>query len=224
MPRAGGYREHPQYGTGFLVGPDLILTAYHVVAPAIEGPEGSRAITLHFDYKLPANGETISPGTVCRIARKDWIAAACPSGPEADLRALDYAILRVEGSPGSEPIGGDRAEPGAEPRGWITVPGRPFGLVPGSPLLIAVHPPAGPLQVSVSAKGIIGLNPAGTRLLYKVNTRPGASGAPCFDANWELIAMHQFTQVSAEQGLPITALVRDLKLLGHSELLEPRLV
>ena len=214
----------PQYGTGFLVGPDLILTAYHVVAPAIERPEGSRAITLLFDYKLPANGETINPGTVCRIARKDGIAATSPSEPQADLGALDYAILRVEGSPGSEPIGGDRAEPGAEPRGWITVPSRPFGLVPGSPLLIAVHPLAGPLQVSVSAKGIIDLNPAGTRLRYKVNTRPGASGAPCFDANWELIAMHQYMQAGSEQGLPISALVRDLRSQGRSELLESRQV
>ena len=78
--------------------------------------------------------------------------------------------------------------------------------------------------MAISAKGMIGLDPTGTRLRYKVNTQPGASGAPCFDANWELIAMHQDMQAGSEQGLPISALVRDLRSQGRSELLESRQV
>ena len=130
-----------QYGTGFLVGPDLVLTAYHVVSSAIEARSGPRGISLLFDFKSLANGETINPGTVCLIRERDWLVDASPFGAIAGEDALDYALLKVEGSPGSEPIGGDRAEPGAAPRGWITVPRRPFDLVPGSP---AVYPSSFP--------------------------------------------------------------------------------
>jgi hypothetical protein len=216
-------------GTGFLVGPDLVLTAYHVVDPAVAGQRGPQGISLRFDYARLINGTTANPGTVCQLRPKDWLAAASPSGPVTDADAvapdaLDYALLRVEGSPGSEPIGGDSAEPGAEPRGWITVPRRPFDLVPGSPLYIAFHLPDGPLQISMSAEGVIGLDPTGTRLRYRANTRPGSSGAPCFDANWELIAMHQLAREDGGQGLAISAVVRDLQARKLAGLLDSRLI
>ena len=130
----------------------------------------------------------------------------------------------MEGSPGSEPIGGDRAEPGAELRGWITVHRRPFNLVPGSPLFIAHHPFAGPLKIAASMDGMVGMDKTGTRLRYRVNALPGSAGAPCFDANWELIAMHQAMQEGYGQGVAISALVGDLQSRGLAELLTPQLV
>jgi tetratricopeptide (TPR) repeat protein len=213
-----------QYGTGFLVGPDLVLTAYHVVNSAIEVRSGLRGISLRFDFKSLANGETINPGNVCLIRERDWLVDASPFGPIAGEDALDYALLRAEGSPGSEPIGGDRAEPGAAPRGWITVPTRPFDLVPGSPLFILHNPLAGPLQVAVNMEGVIGMDRSGTRLHYKTDPAEGSSGAPCFDANWELIAMHEAKQERGGQGLPISAIMRNLQLRGLAEVLDTRLV
>jgi V8-like Glu-specific endopeptidase len=37
---------------------------------------------------------------------------------------------------------------------------------------------------------ILGLNANRTRVLYNVNTQAGSSGAPCFNAKLELIALH----------------------------------
>ena len=47
-------------GTGFLVGPDAILTCYHVLKPAFESPTIAAAVTFRFDYKILVNG-TQSP-------------------------------------------------------------------------------------------------------------------------------------------------------------------
>lgn len=219
-----GNSDSLQYGTGFLVGPDLVLTAYHVVGSAIANQGSLPGISLLFDFKKLPNGGTVNPGTVCFTRERQGLVAASPAEPDAGgmagTDALDYALLRVAGSPGSEPIGGDRAEPGAPQRGWITVPRRPFDVVPGSALYILQYALGGPLQVAFSLNGVIGINPAGTRLRYKTNTVSGSSGAPCFDANWELVAMHEGHQAEFNQGLPISAIVRDLQSRGVGDVLD----
>jgi Trypsin-like peptidase domain/Effector-associated domain 1 len=213
-----------QYGTGFLVGPDLVLTSYHLVSSVIENRGRAREIRLLFDFRRLAGGGTINPGTICLPQEKDWLVAASPSMSTAGENALDYALLRAAGSPGNEPIRGDNAEPGAPQRGWITVPRRPFDLMPGSPLFILYRVLGGSLQVALDAEGVVGMDRTGARLLYKTNTEAGSTGAPCFDANWELIAMHEGNQGGVNQGLPISAIVRDLQSRGLSELLDTRLV
>jgi hypothetical protein len=210
--------------TGFLVGPDLVLTAYHAVSSVIEDPRRLRLVGLLFDFKRLANGVTINPGTAWLPREKDWLVAASGTAPTEGRDGLDYALLRIAGSPGTEPIGGDTAEPGAAARGWITVPRRPFDLVPGSPLFVLHHSHGEPLQVAASMEGVIGMDPTGTRLRYKTDLQAGSSGAPCFDANWELIAMHQANQEGTGQGLPISTLVQDLKARGVADVLDIRLV
>lgn len=37
---------------------------------------------------------------------------------------------------------------------------------------------------------MLGVNANGTRVLYNVNTQPGSSGAPCFNAKLELATLH----------------------------------
>jgi hypothetical protein len=219
-----GSGDSLQYGTGCLVGPDLVLTAYHVVGSAIANQGSLRGISLLFDFKQLPNGETVNPGTVCFTRERQGLVAASPAEPDAGgttgTDALDYALLRVAGSPGSEPIGGDRAEPGAPQRGWITVPRRPFDVVPGSALYILQYALGGPLQVAFSTNGVIGMDSTGTRLRYKANTVSGSSGAPCFDANWELVAIHEGSQAGFNQGLPISAIVRDLQSRGVADVLD----
>ena len=212
-------------GTGFLVGPDLLLTAYHVISPIIEDPERLPGVSLLFDFKRLANGEIINPGTVWRPRERDWLVAASRSSATERSDALDYVLLRIAGSPGSEPIGGDTAEPGAAQRGWITVPRRPFDFVRGSPLFILHHSLGDPLQVTVNMEGVMGMDPTGTRLQYKTDVGAGSSGAPCFDANWELIAMHQSSRERGiGQGLPISTIVRDLQSRSQLEVLDIQLV
>jgi V8-like Glu-specific endopeptidase len=52
------------------------------------------------------------------------------------------------------------------------------------------HPKAEPLKLAFDTDAIIGLNPNGTTVTYRTNTEGGSSGSPCFDINWNLVALH----------------------------------
>jgi hypothetical protein len=137
---------------------------------------------------------------------------------------LNYALLRLALAVGSEPIGGDRAEPNAPPRGWVNIPPEPISLTPGSPLLIMEYPAGQLIKVAFNSEGVIALSPDGVRLTHRVNTRAGATGSPCFDANLNLVAIHH-QQEEGSAGNPghgeatlIEAIVRLLRERGKGGL------
>ncbi|GID27678.1 effector-associated domain EAD1-containing protein [Paractinoplanes brasiliensis] len=173
-------------GTGFLVGPDLCLTSHHVVGGLFTGELRGADIELSFDH-----GETLH-----RLAG-DWqVAAAPPSafeelpGPSDQVPApgeLDFAVLRLAGELGSQPVGA-KPEPGAESRGWIErlAPGP---LRAGDDLLVLQHIQGKPMRLTLGQ--VLDVNPNGTRLRHTANTDGGSSGSPCFTLAMELAAIHQ---------------------------------
>lgn len=54
-------------GSGFLVGPDALLTAYHVLEPVINAPGGAAAVRFRFDYQWRPDGST-SDGVLVGLA------------------------------------------------------------------------------------------------------------------------------------------------------------
>ncbi|MEU4564535.1 effector-associated domain EAD1-containing protein [Actinoplanes sp. NPDC023936] len=181
-------------GTGFLVGPDLCMTSYHVVRPLIDGRVASGDVGLRFDYKHTAGAAL--PGTVFGLAG-DWLAGSAPTSAFEDLEGestevpapgeLDFAVLRVAGEPGEQPIGAD-AEPGADRRGWIEAVHR-GPLRAGDDLLVLQHLMGEPLRLAFGR--VSELNSNGTRLRHTANTEAGSSGSPCFTLGLELAAIHQ---------------------------------
>jgi len=188
------------FGTGFLLGPDVLITNYHVLEKVITGQAPPGDVALRFDYQMMADGTTLNPGKVYRLAG-DWRLDDSPYSP-LDLRNdpggaeppadfLDYSLVRVAGAPGSEPVsGGAGADPNAPPRGFIDVPRAVPGMASGAALFILQHPSGAPLKLALDTDAVIGANRSGTRLRYRTNTEPGSSGSPCFDANWQLVALH----------------------------------
>ena len=219
-------------GTGFLLGPDLMLTATHVVDPVIRGDMKSTDVRLRFDYRRLSDGTTVNPGALYSLVEPDWLVSLSPAGPSSPLAnagvsdptSLDYALVRVAGAPGNEPIGGDRAEPGAEPRGWIEIPKRPYDFLKGSSLFVLHHGMGGPLQASLGTDNVLGLDDTRTRVRYRAETAPGSGGAPCFDAGWELVALHEGRQKDIGQGIPISLIVEDLDRRGVGDVLRVRTV
>jgi len=219
-------------GTGFLVGPDAVLTNYHVLAGVLAGKAKPSAVTCRFDYKVLSDG-TRSEGVSVKLHHADWrvddspfSAAENKGQPDAELPTadeLDYALVRLERSIGGEP-GAPRGGAGAPRRGWVPVPDMDGEFAAKMPLLIAQHPDGQPLKLAIDTEGIIGLNGNATRVRYATNTEAGSSGSPCFDMNWGLIALHHYGDPAYNhprynQGVPIGAIRRRLTQHGRAGVL-----
>jgi hypothetical protein len=234
------YPEGEWQGTGFLVGPDVVLTNYHVVEPFIEGGVAgdASAVVVRFDYKVTEDGVTVQAGTPYGLAG-DWLADFSPHSeqdlsdePSADpaLSELDYALLRVDGEPGGDPVGGATQDPDPVPRGWITAPATAYDFAAQRALYIVQHPDGLPMQVALDTEAVIGLNANGTRVRYTTTTEPGSSGSPCFGPDWQWVAVHhggdpkywsgvKGYKPTFNEGIPVPAIRGLLTERGKAELL-----
>jgi len=183
------------YGTGFLVGPDLLMTNYHVLESVINKPTLVGEVIFRFDYKMAADGTTLRLGEQYRVAdSSEWLVASSLPG------ALDYALVRVAGAPGKQPVGGQQNAP---TRGWL-VP-MASKLEVGEPLFIIQHPQAAPLCFTPGSITAIASNQK--YVSYSANTLPGSSGSPCFNTEWELIAIHHTGDTTGNQGSRFSAIL-----------------
>ena len=185
------------YGTGFLLGPSVVMTCYYVLEPVIKGDGASpQDVILRFDYQTNADGTTINPGQEYRLA-EDWLIDYSPADE------LDYVLLRVEGTPGDDPVSGQAGAP----RRWLT-PAQAHIFRPSDPLCIIQHPQAGPLKITFVTNAIVGVNVEQTRVTYRIETEPGSGGSPCFNDNWELVALHHAARpdLGWSEGIPIATI------------------
>ncbi|MCL4813714.1 MAG: trypsin-like peptidase domain-containing protein [Vicinamibacteraceae bacterium] len=207
-------------GTGFLVGPDLVLTNEHVIRRLTNGLASWRDTACVFDFKEGAGGETVDRKKLTRVALEpqgQWLVSAKPPSAfdeQPDLGdpspdEVDYAILRLAEKVGELPVGGDTPDVKAEPRGWIPVPSPPPTLQAGQQVFLLQHPKGEPLRLSVGA--ITTFNAGGTRLRYDANSRDGSSGSPVLDADLRLVALHHARDPkdppAYNQAIPVSALL-----------------
>ncbi len=161
-----------QNGTGFLIGPNLLMTNYHVLeSPYIAGDkkeENAPNVKLRFNYTSTAQGGE-SEGIEFKLATENPIVESSPV-PE-----LDFVLLRVEDK--------IRKEESI----------KPLTYMPDSPadksLNIIQHPNGGPLMFAFSSNGVTGVYDDG-RIQYSSKAAGGSSGSPCFNDQWELVAIH----------------------------------
>ncbi|BCH23520.1 trypsin-like peptidase domain-containing protein [Mesorhizobium sp. L-8-3] len=215
-------------GTGFLVGPDLVLTNHHVVSQAIQGEVRAEDVVCRFDYAARRDGSPINKGLECRLKREAWLVASSPPGdredeisaPDPAPDELDFCLLRLESRIGSERLGGSSDE-SVPLRGWFSMNERqPLGQN-GQQLFVWQHPQGAVLKLAIGDQ--VGINHGGNRFSYNVNTLKGSSGAPVFNAAMELIGLHQSGQKDAteleeagksNEGVPISNIVRLIRQGG----------
>ena len=204
-------------GTGFLVGPDSVITNYHVVGAVLKGTTPASAVTCRFDYKVLSNGAR-QEGVVVKLHATDWNVdfsppsaaekTQIPDVPPPTLEELDYALIRLErrlGEGPSAPKGGE----GGPSRGWLVLPSETPVFLPKAPLMIAQHPDGKPLKLAIDTESVIGVNANRTRVRYATNTEAGSSGSPVFDLDWNLVALHHLGDPAYDhpaaynQGVPI---------------------
>lgn len=221
-----------QIGTGFLVGPDVLITNYHVMEKVIKNPSVAGKVVLRFDYKQLADGTTVNPGTLFKLA-DTWLLDESPyssvdlltdaGGQSPAAEELDYVLLRVDGEPGHQAVAADKADPGASTRRWIEVDDPVPGLVPDAPVFIVQHPEAWPLKLALDTKSVLNTNANGTRIRYRTNTEKGSSGSPVFNDQWQLAALHHSGDRTIvpvfNQGIPFGAILSLLTQRGKRHLI-----
>jgi hypothetical protein len=184
------------YGTGFLIGPDLLMTNYHVVEAVIKGEQNKTTaqgvsakaadVRCRFDYKRLDNYD-INEGTVYTFASQ-WLLDSSPFHP-TDPNQLDYAVIRLKGTPGTDPISAAEGTIG-DPRGFIAMPSYEYPFDKNSPVWILQHPDKLPMKLAIDTTGVVELKADRSRVTYTTNTEGGSSGSPCFNQLLEPIALH----------------------------------
>ncbi|CAN5583697.1 hypothetical protein BH10PSE6_BH10PSE6_20530 [soil metagenome] len=202
------------FGTGFLVGPNAVLTNWHVAEDARQALAAGQLV-CRFDYRLLTGGGTDSGTAVQVMAIADELpcspaeltAAPDDSAPKAD--ELDYALLRLAAIPGAT-------------RGFASMAGVPVQI--GEPLIIVQHPRGAPVRIAIDTSAVESYPHDGLRLRYRTNTEAGSSGSPCFNMDLDLVALHHLgdparTPPTYNQGIPIDLVRASPQARGHGSLL-----
>jgi hypothetical protein len=191
--------------TGFLVGPDTVLTTWHF----FENAKGKDyRLNCRFDYERLADGTT-QPGRLVRVQSDGCIDFSpysatemiTPDNPLPTPEELDYALLRLTDRIGEEQVNGAA-------RGWIKLPNAVSPLPADTPILIVQHPEGMPIKLAMDTEAVIGLNANGTRIRYRTITEAGSAGSPVFTMDWDIVAMHHasdpnWSNPMYRQGVPI---------------------
>jgi Trypsin-like peptidase domain len=207
-------------GTGFLVGPQAVLTNWHVVEKAVQ-QQKLAAVTCRFDYARQADG-SFSPGEEIALAQDGLVhhrpyapaeVSGTPDWPLPLATELDFALLRLGAAAG-------------EQRGCFALPDHDDALPEKSPLIIVQHPHGGPIKVAIDTEAVLPTPdaPGRPRLRYATNTDAGSSGAPCLSMDWQLLALHHlgdpaWTEPRFNQGIPAGLIRADIIANGHADLL-----
>lgn len=205
-------------GTGFLVGPDIVITTHDLLSPVIAGKgTGPGRVLFRFDVQQ-VGGQVTRKGIVCGLAQ-DWLIDFSPAAPVRKADAGDnhnYALVRLDRAIGLD------SEPSSRPRGWINAAARATrrGRVPeGTPVLILHNQGDGPVRLTIDEKGVVGYNEARTRMRYAINAGPASSGAPCFNLDFQLVALHLGGTSPTAEGVPLPIIVQRLSERGMAHLI-----
>ena len=186
LVRVGG--DTPTQGTGFLIGPQTVLTNWHVVHSLIDPTTG--AARPGSDRQLSCDFEHLSQGVRApHQAAESWlvdfsplalnalgISASYPDMTGLRDHALDFCALRLAGAPGRM-------------RGWydLAQPGQidsKAGL-----LFVLQHPKGEPQLVAVTTNATVARDEPAI-LRHHARTAPGSSGGLCLDHELRIIGLH----------------------------------
>ncbi len=168
--------------TGFLISPNLVMTAAQVLPESQKDSAGARpdAMRFRFDYQYERDGVTLRQPSIYSLA-EDWL-VDYERGSEDGYH---FALLRLDGTPGSD------LAPGQDKRrGWLQA-APADQLHAGDPVLTLGHYQAEPLRMECLYAETL---PGGKGNLLVLTSAsgirgPGASGGPCCDSLWRVVGL-----------------------------------
>lgn len=183
-------------GTGFLVGPQTVLTSWHVIRELLdatgEPKEGShKGIQATFDQLsgLRGGGEPVAMASRWHIRSSPTDPAESPPNAQLDFaqnvpagfeRSLDFALLRL-------------ASPVGRQRGYYTLDGtrKPITVPPRTQVTLFQHPAGGSMKIANGSSDKMWPPGLETRMWHSASAMEGSSGGLILDADWQPVALHQ---------------------------------
>ncbi len=164
------FPDRSPQGTGFMVGPRLLLTNHHVISSMHE----AREYVLEFNFEDDVNGERL-PVTRFRLDPDTLFL----SDPEDDL---DFAVVAVGGRiDGAQDL---------DDFGFLPLLDIEDKHIKGMFVNVIQHPAGRPKELVVRENRIVART--ANAVLYGADTLRGSSGSPVFNDDWEVIALHHY--------------------------------
>ena len=188
-------------GTGVLIARDLILTNYHVLSQQVipersQLVEKAKTLLFEFGFVSEEHDMPVSPDTFTVEATEPIISCSPPT-------QLDYALLRVE----QKISDADYIKP-------VFIRSTTDSPKPRDGLNVLQHPEGQMMQVSLSAGGVVQVHVGRGRVWYVNRTQGGSSGSPCFNSDWELVALHHLSMSrgfgSVREGILISSILAEI--------------
>jgi endonuclease G len=151
------------YGTGFRIGPELIMTNNHV----LETADIASASLAEFDYVRAFGGRQLAVIPVALDPRRFFI-----THPR-----LDFTIVALAAP--------ERVLSG---RSWLPLKRESGKAIKREAVNILQHPSGDPLSIAFRNNLIVDVLP--DFLHYGTDTMPGSSGSPVTNDAWDLAALH----------------------------------
>lgn len=154
------------YGTGFMISPDLLLTNHHV----LETPMQCRRSLVDFNFEDDAS---FIPRPISTF----------PLQPDRLFytdETLDFSLVAVS------PAALDGSS--LERFGFLRLHPEPGKVLPNEYVSIIQHPHGATKQVTVRENQVSDI--FDDFIHYTTDTQPGSSGAPVFNDQWMVVALH----------------------------------
>jgi endonuclease G, mitochondrial len=172
-------------GTGFMVGPQLLLTNFHVLdwtdmqqAPLADIVQHS---LVEFDFEEQYNGRMQAIASF-RLDPATLLLAS-------PIDQLDYVLVAVKPIDETQTVSIDSF-------GYNRLAGDQGKINKGEPVFIIQHPNGQPKQVVIQNNRLIDRDEALPYLTYEADTESGSSGSPVFNRQWEVVALHHSTEMA----------------------------
>lgn len=212
-------------GSGFLIGPSVVLTNYHVIDTFIDGSKAQK-LQVRFDAsRSDSYFKTRKPDDGIAFAVEEILLASPPGEGEyknnMDMRPnddeLDFALILLKQAAGESSVHNPNDPRQTKlQRGWMQLPENDVVFVKQKPLLIYQYPGGRELMLAIDTQAVVAEMWDGLRVRYRNNTEPGSSGSPVLDMSWQLVALHHAGEPALEpvafnQGIPITRIVNHIR-------------